>query len=157
MTTLAAPATAPSGAPPAPTDVSRPRDLVEVVRVLVLLQGAVLVASTLESLFFLAIFGPLTGPTVVLTAVAAALTLAVAWGIGRRSRRARRIALVAEAAIVAGALLDLALSIVMAGQVLPLVAIVTRLLLPIAVIAILRDGAVRAAFRSQDVTPEVTR
>jgi hypothetical protein len=136
---------------------SRPRDLGEVARVLVLLQGAALVVSTLEGLVFLGFVGPTAGPTVVLTGTAAVVTLAVASGIGRRDARARRITLLAEAAIVAVALIDLALSLLMTGEALPLVSTIARLVLPLAVIAILRDPGVRAAFQPQAINPAVAR
>jgi hypothetical protein len=139
----------------APADASRPRDIVEVIRVLVLLQGAALVVSTLEALVFLGFAGPTGVPTVVLTGLAALVTFAVAAGLGRRSARARRITLFAEGAIAAIALIDLALSLLMTGEPLPLVSTIARLVLPLAVIAVLRDAAVRASFRAVPATPAV--
>jgi hypothetical protein len=133
--------------------VPRSRDLLEVVRVLVVLQAAVLVASTLEGLVFLAAFGPTAGPTVALTGLAAVITFAVASGIGRRSARARRITLLAEGGILLVAAVDLALSLLMTGTPLPLVPTIVRLVLPLAVIAILRDPEVRAGFMSVPAAP----
>lgn len=140
-----------------PALTSRPRDAVEVVRVLVLLQAATLVVSTLEGWIALGFGGGVAGaPMVLLTAIACGLTFAAVSGIGRRAAWARRLTLVGAGLGLVVAVIDLGLSLVMTGQGLPLVAILTRLLLPVAVIAILRDATVRAAFRVP-TTQEVAR
>ena len=121
-------------------------DLVEVARVFVLMQGAVLVATTIEAAIFGVAFGPAAGSAFVLTACAAVLTLATARGLGRRRRWARKVTIVAEVAILAGALLELGLSLLVLGAAIGLVPILTRVVVPIVVIAALRSRAARATF-----------
>lgn len=121
-------------------------DLVEVARVLVLMQGAVLVATAIEAAIFGLAFGPAAGPAFLFSACAAVLTLATARGLGRRRRWARRVTIVAEAAIFAGALLELGLSLLVLGAGIGLVPILTRLVVPVVVIAALRSPAARASF-----------
>jgi hypothetical protein len=125
---------------------SQSGDLVEVVRVLVLMQGAILVATTIEAALFGLAFGPATAPTVLITAGAAVLTLAASRGLGRRKRWARRLTIGAEFAILAGALLELALSALVAGAAFGIVPTLTRLVVPVIAIVALREPAARASF-----------
>jgi hypothetical protein len=126
----------------------RPDDLVEVVRVLVLMQGAVLVATTIEASLFGLAFGSATGPAVLLTAGAALLTLATARGLGRRRRWARRVTIVAESGVLAGGLLELGLSMLVSGTSFGIVPTLTRLVVPIFAIVALREPAARVSFGS---------
>jgi hypothetical protein len=119
---------------------------VGVVHLLVLLQGAVLVASTIEALVFLGFAGPGGTVVLVLTAASAVATLLAAAGLARGSWVARRLTLLAESYVLVVALLELALSLVLAGTVLVPVAAITRIAIPVAVIAILRRPEVRASF-----------
>jgi hypothetical protein len=123
-------------------------DLVEVVRVLVLMQGAILVATTIEAALFSVAFGPAAGPAVLLTGGAAVLTLATSRGLGRRRRWARRLTVGAECAVLAGALLELALSLLLAGAAFGVVPTLTRLVVPIIVIVLLREPVARESFGS---------
>lgn len=125
--------------PAAPAATLRPRsDLWEVVHVLVLVQGAILVARTIEAVFFLAFTGAAVAVSLGLTAAAAVLTLVTVAGLARRSRRARRWTLIAESCVIAVALVDLVLDLVMTGELLGPVELLTRLALPAAAIALLR-------------------
>ena len=123
-------------------------DTVDVVRVLVLLQGAALVLSTVE----VALWGLLTAaiallaPTIALTAAAAAFQLRLAASLGRRRRRARRLVLAVEAVLLVLALVDLGLSLAITHRPLALVPLLMRVALPIAVIVLLRRPQARAAF-----------
>jgi hypothetical protein len=120
-----------------PRPIDRP-DLVEVAHLLVLIQGAILVARTIEAVFFLAFTGAATAVSLGLTAAAATLTLATAAGLARGSRRASRWTLIAEAGVVAVTLVDMLLALVMTGEPLGPVELLVGLALPAAVIALLR-------------------
>jgi hypothetical protein len=121
-------------------------DLVEVVRVLVLMQGAILVATTIEAAIFGLAFGPASRPAVLLTAGAAILTLTTARGLGRRRRWARRLTIIAEIGVLAGGLLELGLALAFTGAAIGIVPILTRLVVPIIVIVALREPATRSSF-----------
>lgn len=123
-------------------------DQVAIARLLVLLQGAVLVTATAESVLFLTVIGPSAGPGLALSAGAALLTLLSAWGLGRRSRLARRWTIVAEAGVLLLVALDVVVGLVFGGVELTLLGLVLRVGLPVAVIALLRRREVRAAFGS---------
>jgi hypothetical protein len=125
---------------------SQTGDLVEVVRVLVLMQGAILVATTIEAALFGLAFGPSTAPGVLFTAGAAVLTLAASRGLGRRKRWARRLTIGAELMILAGGLLELGLSVLLVGAAFGVVPSLTRLVVPIVAIVALREPAARASF-----------
>jgi hypothetical protein len=113
-----------------------PADLVDVARVLLLLQGAILVANTIEAGLFAMAFSAGVVPSVLATAVAATLVF-----IGRArldtGRRSRRAIYVVEGVIIAMLALDLTLSLVLTHQTMPPMALLTRFALPVAVIALL--------------------
>jgi len=110
-------------------------DLLEVVRVLLLLQGAILIATTLEAgLFAIAFSGGLT-PTVLMTA-AAAIAVFVARARLCSERPARRTLYVVEAIVLVLLAVDTALSLIITHQAVPPVAVLTRFVLPVSVIAL---------------------
>jgi len=129
-----------------------PRGILELARVVVLLQGAILVATTLEALVWAGFFGPTAGPSIVLSGGAAALTLAAAWALGRPAGRlvrlARRWTLIAETGVIAVALIDLGLAFAIAGAPFGLVPALTRLAIPVAVIVLLSRPTVRTGLRA---------
>ena len=115
-------------------------ELLDVARVLLLVQGAVLVATTIESLFWTLVFPGAAGAPFLMSAVAAVLVL-VAGGRLRADRsRTRRIVYVVETVILANLVIDLALAVVITGHVPPIVALLTRFVLPLCVIALLRHS-----------------
>ncbi len=120
-------------------------DLVGVIRSLVFLQGAILVTSTVEASVFLSFVGSSGLGAVLLTGVAATLTLLAAAGIGRRSRRARRWTLVAETGVLLLAAVDVALAAILGGQ-MPVTTFAVRVVIPVVVIVLLRRADVRVAF-----------
>lgn len=110
-------------------------DLLDVVRVLLLLQGAILIANTLEAaLFAVAFSGGLT-PTVVFT-FAAAVAVLVARARMDASARARRALYIVEAIVLVMLAIDTALSLIITHQSVPPVTVLTRFVLPAAVIAL---------------------
>lgn len=64
-------------------------------------------------------------------------------GLDRRSYLARRLVIVGEVLVVLAALVDLALSVFLAQAPLDPVPLLTRLVLPVAVIALLRRACTR--------------
>ena len=123
-----------------------PLDLIGVIRLLVFVQGAILVAGTIEAIVFLSFIGPSGAGAVLLTAAAAMLTLLAAAGIGRHSRKARRWTLLAETGVLVLAGADVVLALFLAGGAVTPATLVLRVALPLSVIVLLRRRDVRAAF-----------
>lgn len=119
---------------------------VDVVRILLLLQGGMAVTATIEVFVVGAATGFFIAPLMLLTLVAAVVTLWTARGVRLRSRRARRITFWAEGTILAFAVIDLALAIFLARRGLALVPTVTRVVLPIAIMRTLRRPQVKTEF-----------
>ena len=110
--------------------------LLDVVRVLLLLQGAILIANTLEAgLFAIAFSGGLT-PTVLMTA-AAAIAVLLSRARLDRGGRARRTVYVVEGIVLAMLGIDTALSLIVTHAAVPPVAILTRFVLPLSILALL--------------------
>lgn len=145
-----------STAPP-PSPVTPPTlDRWATARLLVVLQAALLLASTIESLVAAGFAGPPALGAAGLTAIAAAITLLTAVRLGRRGRRARRWTIVAEAGLVVLAAVDVFITMVLVGGDVPLMLLATRVALPVGVIALLwRPGAV--AHPEGTIGPEAAR
>ncbi|MBF6605482.1 MAG: hypothetical protein IVW53_07875 [Chloroflexi bacterium] len=131
---------------PRPLRPAPPDDIVELVRIIVLLQAATLTLATLETTVWFVAFGPTVGPSLALTAMSAMLTYATAVGLRRHARWARRVTLVAESLVFAGGSIDAVLALVVAGGPPPLVVALTRIAVPVLVIVLLRRPTARAAF-----------
>jgi len=116
-------------------------DLLEVVRVLLLLQGAVLVATTVEALIWGIAFAGGGGLPFLVSGAAAAVILVARARLRPDRRWSRRLVYVVEGFTLATFAIDTVLSIALTVAVPPAVAILTRLVLPIAVIALLRRSA----------------
>ena len=129
---------------PRTVDATRSGDLIEVVRVLLLLQGAILLATTIESLVWSLVFA---GAPVGSFWLSAAMAIAVFVGRARLdpSRKRARLLYVVEGVLIASLGLDVALATVITGTVPPAVALLTRLVLPIAVVALLERARPRSA------------
>ena len=113
-----------------------------IVRVLVLLQAGFAFLSVFEAAVVGFSFGNLVAllPTIALTGGTALLVLFLVARLARRSYLARRLLLIGELVVVLGALVDLVLAVAIARQVLDPVPTLTRLVLPISVIVLLRRG-----------------
>ncbi len=112
-------------------------DLLDVARALLLLQGAILVATTIESLFWGLAFAS-TGGALVMSAASAVVIL-----LGRTRLRpdrtwSRRLVYAVEGLILLTAVIDTTISLVLAHALLPMVALLTQVAMPISVIALLR-------------------
>jgi len=120
----------------------RPTDeLLDVARVLLLLQGAVLIATTIEALFWTLVFPGAAGTPFLMTSVTALLVLVAGARLREDRSRTRRIVYGVEVVILVNLLIDLALAVVITGHVPPIVALLTRFVLPLSVIALLRQSA----------------
>lgn len=116
-------------------------DLLDVARVLLLLQGSILVATTIEALIWSLVF-PAGAGSSALVSGAAALVILVARTRLRADRvRNRRLVYIVEGLILAMLAIDTALAIALTGAFPPAVALITRLLLPISVLVLLHRSA----------------
>lgn len=115
-------------------------DLLDVARALLLLQGAILVATTLEALIFGLAFPGAAGG--VLLSGASAVAILVARTRLRAERRwSRRLVYVVEGLTLAFAVVDSVLAIALTRALPPAVAVLTQLVLPASLITLLRRSA----------------
>ncbi len=114
-----------------------PADLVDVTRVLLLLQGAILVANTIEAGLFAVAFSAGVVPSVLATAVAAMAVFIGRARLAHGGRRSLRVTYIVEGVIIAMLALDVTLALVLTHQTVPAMAVLTRFALPVAVIALL--------------------
>lgn len=119
------------------------RDLLEVARVLLLLQGAVLLATTVEALIWGIAFAGGGGLPFLVSGAAAAVIVVARARLRPDRRWSRRLVYVVEGFTLATFAIDTVLAVALTGAVPPAVAILTRLVLPIGVIALLRRSARR--------------
>lgn len=136
-------------------NTSSGREVLDVVWAVLIIQGSITVLSALEAV----VVGTATGliyatwPGVALTAAGAWLALAAARGIRRQKPWARRVALLAEGLVLVTGIINVLLSVLLAGAMLDLVPSVTTIMAPIAVIVLLRRPAVQALFLKPDEAP----
>ncbi len=129
-------------------------DHLDVVRALLLLQGSILVVTTIEAVFWGVIFAGAGSPAVL--SGAAAVMILIARARLRADRRwSRRVIYGVEGLTLAFLVVDGGLAIAIAGALPRVVALLTRLLLPLSVIALLRRSA-RAAAAAVPVTAVAT-
>jgi hypothetical protein len=123
---------------------ARAEDLLDVARVLLLVQSAILVATTIEALVWGGVFTGAAGVP-VFTSGAAALLLLVARARLRADRRwTRRIVYGVETATLAFLAIDAVIAMALTRALPPMVALLTQLVLPLSVVLLLRRSA-RAA------------
>lgn len=115
-------------------------ELLDVVRVLLLLQGSILIATTVEAGIWGAAFRTGLAPAIFSGLVALALLVARA-RLAPDRRTARRVVFIVEGVLVATLLIDTALALLIRGAVPPIVAILTRLAIPLAVVVLLRRSS----------------
>ncbi len=121
-------------------------------RALLLLQGAILVATTIESLFWGFVFPGARGAAVM--SGASAVVILVARTRLRADRRwARRLVYAFEVLLLVAMAIDIVLAIALTHALPPVVALLTRLVVPVSVVAILRRsaGATRATIPTNPV------
>lgn len=115
-----------------------PGDLLDVLRVLLLLQAALFLVAAIEGLVFQAFFGPTALGSGALSLLVGGGLLVARARLGRLARRGRRLLVGFEGFVLTIAVLETALALVMAGQLLGLVPAITRGLLPIAIVVLVR-------------------
>jgi hypothetical protein len=127
-------------------DASRgPADeLLDVARALLLFQGAILIATTIEALVWAAVFPGASGSPVLMTGAAAIVLLAGRLRLRADRRWTRRLVYAVQGFILLTAAADIAIALLLAHALPPMVALLTQVVLPIAVIALLRRAARRA-------------
>jgi hypothetical protein len=127
-------------------------DLLDVARALLLLQGAILVATTIEALVWGAFFPG--GGAALLSGVSAVVILVARVRLRADRRWSRRLVYVVEGSTVAFFAVDIVLAAVLAQALPPVVALLTQLVLPISVVTLLRRSAraVAAPARSNTAT-----
>lgn len=128
--------------------------VINVVRILVLIQGGIAFVSTLEVGFVTALTGGVTIVPLVATALAALITLQLSRGLRRGSPRARKYTIKIEKLIVSIAVIELLLTLFLARSLPGPVPFLTRLVLPITVIRLLRQPT---ALRVFNVPPKQRR
>lgn len=118
-----------------PTD-----DLLDVARALLLFQGAILVATTIESLIWGIVFAS-TGGALFMSASSALVILFARIRLRADRTWARRLVYAVEGLILLTAAIDTAISLGLAHALLPMVTLLTQIALPITVIALLRRSS----------------
>jgi len=117
-----------------------------VARVLLLIQGSIGIASFLEALLAGAAQGVALVPVLGLTGGSAFFTLWLAGRLNRRGRRARKAIIVLQSLWLMAAAVDLGLALLVTQRLLEPVPLLTRVVLPIALIRMLRSPRARAVF-----------
>jgi hypothetical protein len=116
-------------------------DFLDLARVLLLLQGSILVATTIEAVIWGMAFAGAAATPVLLSGGAAVAILVARARLPADRRWARRLVYGVEGFTLAFLALDLALAIALTGTPPPAVALLTRFVLPVAVIFLLRQSA----------------
>jgi len=120
---------------------SHNEDLLDVARVLLLVQGAILIATTIEALLWSFVFAGAAGAPVWFSGAAATTILVARARLRADRRRTRRIVYAVEGLILVSLAIDAALAVALAGALPPVVALLTQLVLPVSVILLLRRSA----------------
>ncbi|MGH2472394.1 MAG: hypothetical protein ACRDG6_08335 [Candidatus Limnocylindria bacterium] len=113
-------------------------DLLEVARALLLVQGSILIATTIEAAIWGAAFTGPAGVPVLMSATAATMTLVARARLRPDRPWTRRLVYIVEAVILVTLAIDTALAVALTAALPPAVALLTRLLLPVSVILLLR-------------------
>jgi len=140
------------------TDRAPAEDLLDVARALLLVQGAILIATTIEALIWGGVFAG-AGVTPLFSAGSAAVLLVARVRLRADRTRPRRLVYVVEGLTLAFVAVDIVLAIALTHALPPFVALITQLALPLSVITLLRRSArtVSAPIASRHVSAlEVT-
>ena len=116
-------------------------DLLDLARVLLLVQGWILVATTIESVVWGMAFAGAAGVPVLLSGGGALLVLSGRARLEADRPWSRRFVYAAQGSLLAFLALDLALAVALTGTPPPAVALLTRFALPVSVIFLLRRSA----------------
>src|SRR5687768_16080918 len=116
-------------------------DLLDLARVLLLVQGSIFVATTIEALIWGMAFAGAAAAPLLLSAAAAAVLLVARARLRDDRRWARRLVYGVEGFSLAFLAIDLVLAIALTGTPPPAVALLTRFVLPVSVIYLVRQSA----------------
>jgi hypothetical protein len=130
-------------------------DFLDLARVLLLLQGSILVATTIEAVVWGMAFAGAAATPLVLSLGAAVMILVARARLRADRRWSRRLVYGIEGFTLAFLALDLALAIALTGTPPPAVALLTRFVLPVSVIFLLRQSARATAAPISRGTPAV--
>jgi hypothetical protein len=119
-----------------PTD-----DLLDVARALMLLQGAILIATTIEALVWANVFPGASGAPALMSGASALVILIGRIRLRADRRRTRRLVYLVEGFILLTAAVDIVIALLLAHALPPMVALLTQVVLPISVITLLRRAA----------------
>ena len=126
-------------------------DLLDVARVLLLVQGAILVATTIESFVWGLAFAGASGVPVLLSGGAAVLILVARARLQAGRSWSRRFVYAVEGFTLGFLALDLVLAVVLTGTPPPAVALLTRFVLPVSVIFLIRQSTTSRAITTAAV------
>jgi hypothetical protein len=118
-------------------------DLLDVARALLLVQGAILVATTIEALVWAAFFPGASGSPALMSGAAALVILVGRTRLRADRRWARRLVYFVEGLILVTAAVNLAIGLALAHALPPVVALLTQVVLPIVITALLRRSGRR--------------
>ena len=116
-------------------------DFLDLARVLLLLQGSILIATTIEAAIWGMAFAGAAAAPFILSGGAAAVILVARTRLRAERRSTRRLVYGVEGFTLAFFALDLVLAIALTGTPPPAVAVLTRFVLPLSVIFLLRQSA----------------
>jgi len=116
-------------------------DLLDVARALLLFQGAILVATTIEALVWAMLFAGASGSPVLMSGASAFVILVARTRLRTDRRWARRLVYLVEGLILLTATINVAIGLALAHALPPIVALLTEVALPISVVALLRRSA----------------
>ena len=145
---MSTPVTSPVEPPPLPPMVpGSTLPQLELARILLIVQGALGTMASVETLIVMVATGaPLAFPLAASCGLTAA-TLVAAGRLSRNGRGTRRLVILLESMWLAGAAIDVGLSIALAHRGLELVPSLTRIVMPVGIIVLLTRPPVRAASR----------
>ena len=116
-----------------------------------LLQGAILIATTLESVVWAIALPGAGGLALLLTGASAVAILVARARLRSERRRLRRAVYIVEGLIVTTFAIDTVLSLVVAHAAMPVLAVLAQFVLPVAVIGLLRHAARPAEVTVPDI------
>jgi hypothetical protein len=111
----------------------------------VLLPASILAATAIAALIWGIAFAGAPAVTVVLTGAAASALLVARARLRADRHRIRRLVYVVEGVTIVSLGIDTALAMAITGAAPPVVAVLTRLVIPVFVVALLRRSAAAAA------------
>jgi hypothetical protein len=111
--------------------------VIDLVRVVLLVQGAILATAAVEAAVFSAVFGGASSPSALLTGVAALVVFIARARLVPARRRSRRALYAVEILILLFFGVDVILTLMIARTTVPPLAVVTQFAMPVAVLWLL--------------------